>query len=456
MGSPPRPPVILVVDDTPADIRLMDAVLAPRGYRVLGASSGSEALEQVAREPPDLILLDVLMPRMDGYETCRRLRQAPKSHFLPVVMLTASTQGDRLKALEAGADDFIAKPFDTAELFARVGSLLRVKQYHDTIEVQRAELAEWNRSLEVRVRDQLQQLDRLERFRRFVSPQLAELLVSSGDDELLESHRREIAVAHCALRGFANLTVSAEPEVVMGVLHAYHAALGHQIFHFGGTVGHIAGETVMVFFNDPVACPEPAERAVLMVLRMRQELQPLLQGWRKLGYDLAFGAGVELGYATLGQIGFEARVDYGAIGPVTYVAAGLCEGALNDQILVSQRVYHAVEHQIEGSSVGGLDLSGSLRSVLAYSVFGLRGGSAVELPPEPTPTPLTRREEEVVVLVARGLSNREVADELVLSERTVEAHLDHVRSKLGLRSRTHIAAWAVEQRLTAAADNRVR
>lgn len=450
MDSPVRPRVILVVDDTPADIRLLDAVLAPRGFGVLGARSGSQALEQVARDPPDLILLDVLMPGMDGYETCRRLRQAPQSHFLPVVMLTASQEGDRLKALEAGADDFIAKPFDTAELLARVGSLLRVKQYHDTIEVQRAELAEWNRSLEVRVREQMQQLDRLERFRRFLSPQLAELLVSSGDDTLLESHRREIAVAHCGLRGFAKLTLSTEPEVVMGVLHAYHAALGRQIFDFGGTVGQIAGESVMVFFNDPVACPEPAERAVRMVLRMRQELQLVLEGWRKLGYGLAFGAGVELGYATLGQIGFEARVDYGAIGPVTYVAAGLCEAAVDDQILVSQRVYNAVEDQIEGSCVGSLDLRGSLKSVLAYRVAGLRSGSAIEPPPLSAPTPLTRREEEVVVLVAHGLTNREVADELVLSERTVEAHLDHVRSKLGLRSRAHIAAWAVEQRLTAA------
>ena len=148
-------PLVLAVDDLPANVRLLDAVLSPRGYRVLGAGSGPEALALVAEHRPDLVLLDIVMPEMDGYEVCRRLRQDPATAFLPVVMITASGDQERLLAIEAGADDFVAKPFDQAELLARVRSLLRIKRYHDTIEGQAAELAEWNRTLEQRVSDQV-------------------------------------------------------------------------------------------------------------------------------------------------------------------------------------------------------------------------------------------------------------------------------------------------------------
>ena len=188
-------PVILVVDDLAQNLKLMDAVLSPRGFEVHTADSGEAALEFLATRVPDLILLDILMPGIDGYETCRRIRADPATSFLPVVMVTASGDEQKLRSIEAGADDFVTKPFEQAELLARVRSLVRVKRYHDTIERQAAELSTWNRELEAKVAAQVEQLERVGRLRRFLSPQVAGLVVESGDDSFLSQppqrdHRR--------------------------------------------------------------------------------------------------------------------------------------------------------------------------------------------------------------------------------------------------------------------------
>jgi len=204
-------PLVLAVDDLPTNIRLLDAVLTPRGYRIISAGSGPEALQRVKDQRPDLILLDIVMPGMDGYEVCRRLREDPATAFLPVVMITASGDQEKLRAIEAGADDFVTKPFDQAELLARVRSLVRINRYHDTIERQAAELAEWSRTLEQRVQQQVEELERMGRLRRFLSPQLADLVVSSGDESFLDSHRREITVVYCDLRGFTAFAETSEP-----------------------------------------------------------------------------------------------------------------------------------------------------------------------------------------------------------------------------------------------------
>ena len=364
-------PLVLAVDDLPANVRLLDAVLSPRGYRVLGAGSGPEALALVAEHRPELILLDIVMPEMDGYEVCRRLRQDPATAFLPVVMITASGDQERLLAIEAGADDFVAKPFDQAELLARVRSLLRIKRYHDTIEGQAAELAEWNRTLEQRVQEQVGQLERMGRLRRFLSPQLADLVVSSGDESFLDSHRRDITVVFCDLRAFTAFAETAEPEEVMGVLDDYFQALGDLVTRFEGTLERFTGDGLMVFFNDPLPCEDAPLRAVRMAVAMRNRIQGLAKGWARHGYDLALGVGVAQGYATLGRIGYEGRSDYTAIGNCTNLAARLCAEARPWQILLSPRVHATVEEFVTSEPVGELTLRGFSRPVATFNVVGL-------------------------------------------------------------------------------------
>ena len=209
------------------------------------------------------------MPGMDGYEVCRRIRENPTTAFLPVVMITASGDQEKLRAVEAGADDFVTKPFVQGELLARVTSLVRIKRYHDTIERQAAELAAWNRELEGRVAAQLDELERVGRLRRFLSPQLADLVVGSGDESFLDSHRREIVVVFCDLRRFTVFAESSEPEEVMAVLSEYHAALGDLVFRFEGTLERFTGDGLMVFFNDPMPCEDAPARAIRMTVAMR-------------------------------------------------------------------------------------------------------------------------------------------------------------------------------------------
>lgn len=362
---------ILAVDDLPQNIKLLDAVLSPRGFTVLSAASGEEALELLAAHVPDLVLLDILMPGLDGYETCRRIRSSRVTSFLPVVMITASGNEQKVRAIEAGADDFISKPFDQAELLARVRSLVRVKRYHDTITAQAVELAAWNEQLEARVSAQVDELQRLGRLRRFLSPQIAQLIVDSGHEDFLKSHRREITAVFCDLRGFTSFAETAEPEETMSVLAEYHEALGDLVFRFEGTLEHFAGDGLLVFFNDPVPCTDAPERAVRMAVAMRARVAELSEGWRRLGHDLGFGVGIAQGFATLGRVGFEGRYDYAAIGTVTNLSSRLCGEAAAGQILVTQRVLSGAGDVAVSQAVGTLVLRGFSRAVETHEILGL-------------------------------------------------------------------------------------
>jgi adenylate cyclase len=362
---------ILVVDEVPENRRLLEAVLAPRGYDVVTADSGQEALDRVAEGGIDLVLLDIVMPGMDGYEVCRRLRADAATRFLPVVTITASGDQEKRRALEAGADDFVSKPFDQAELLARVRSLLRIKDYHDTIEAQTAELEAFNRRLEQRVQEQVHELERVRRLERFLAPQVADLVVSSGDESFLESHRREITTLVCDLRGFTAFAEAVEPEEVMDVLRKYHAGVGEELHRFEATLDRFSGGRVMAYLNDPLPCADAPERAVRMAVAVRDRVWELAEGWSRSGYDLHLAIGIAHGHATLGRIGFEGRWEYGAIGSVTLLAERLSGAAEPGQIVVSRRVFSAAEAIVVAQPLGELVLPGFARPTDAYDVVGL-------------------------------------------------------------------------------------
>jgi len=364
-----EPVTVLAVDDQPANLRLLDAVLTPRGHRVLTVSSGAEALTLLETEDVDIVLLDIVMPGMDGHEVCRRIRSAPATEFLPVVMITASGSEQRLAALESGADDFITKPFDKSELLARVASLARIKRYHDTIRRQTHELTEWNAELETRVTQQVAELERTNRLRRFLSPQLADLVI--GDETLLQSHRREIVVVFTDLRNFTPFAETSEPEEVMRVLRDYHRVIGTRVHEYGGTLERFTGDGVMVFFNDPITYDDAAERAVRMALEIRDAVSELAARWLRRGHDLALGIGIAQGFATLGRIGFEGRFDYAAIGSVTNLAARLCSDAGPWQVLVTDRVLAATEHVSVSEMVGDVQPKGFSRKVRVHNISAL-------------------------------------------------------------------------------------
>ncbi|MBI5336111.1 MAG: response regulator [Mycolicibacterium rufum] len=363
-----QPVTVLAVDDEPVNLRLLDAVLTPRGHRVLTASSGPEALSMLAHDDVDIVLLDILMPEMDGHTVCRRIRANPATEFLPVVMITASGREQRLAALESGADDFITKPFDQSELLARVSSLARIKRYHDTIRRQAQELAAWNAELEARVNEQIAELERANRLRYFLSPQLADVVL--GEESLLQSHRREIVVVFADLRNFTPFAETSAPEEVMEVLGEYHRAMGALVHGYEGTLERFTGDGIMVFFNDPVPCDDAAERAVRMALDIRDSVRELAARWQRIGHDLAVGLGIAQGYATLGRIGFEGRFDYSAIGSVTNLSARLCGEAGPWQVLATDRVLAGVEHlSCDYEPVGDLRLKGFSRIVRVHNIL---------------------------------------------------------------------------------------
>lgn len=359
------PNKILIVDDEPFNLDLLEQELSDQGYAVERANDGAEALEKVASFLPDVILLDYMMPKMNGPEVVKRLKQDERYKGIPVILLTAkASQEDKVKGLDAGAEDYVVKPFDSFELLARVRSMMRLKQMHDSLE-------EWNRTLAERVRRQVDEIGRISRLKRYLSPQIAETILSD-DEALFKSHRREITVVFLDLRGFTAFSDSAEPEEVMELLRGYHSEMGKLIFQFGGTLERFAGDGIMVFFNDPIPCPDHTEKAARMALEMRAKVRELRTGWLKIGYELDLGVGLAAGYATLGNIGFEGRMDYGAVGNVTNLAARLCAEAKGGQILTNQKTLSKIEDLIEAEPIEEFHLKGFGRPVMAFNILKCR------------------------------------------------------------------------------------
>ena len=355
---------VLVVDDTAANVNLLADLLRHHGFIALTAGDGEAALAEVATRAPDLVLLDVVMPGMDGFETCRRIRAEPGNAMLPVVMVTAlESKEDRIRGIEAGADDFLSKPINVHELLARVRSLLRIKRLYETVEVQRRELAEWAATLEERVAEEVSRSQRLSRLKRFFSPQLADLIVAGGADDPLVSHRREITVVFLDLRGFTAFAETGEPEIVMRALGDYHRAMGELVQSHQGTLERFTGDGMMVFFNDPVPIAAPTERAATMALAMRDAAGALKATWARSGFDLGLGIGIAQGFATVGAIGFDDRIDYAAIGTVTNLAARLCAHAASGEVLMSQRAFAAIEAEFAGEDRGEITFRGLSKPV---------------------------------------------------------------------------------------------
>ena len=355
---------ILVVDDQRTNAEIVAGLLRNLGYEVEIALEGASALERVRQVPIDLVISDIMMPGMDGYQLCRRLRADPATALLPVVLITSlDPQVERVTGIEAGADDFLSRPVNWAELFARVKRLLRVKALQDEIKT-------LNAKLEERVRSQVAQLQRLGRLKRFFSPQVAEAIVAGGEG-ILEPHRREITAVFLDLRGFTAFTDRADPEEVLELLRSYHATLGRTVDEFGGTLEHFAGDGVMVFFNDPFPVEDPAQLAVRMASSLQRAFAPISAAWEKIGQSVALGIGIAKGDATLGVIGFEQRWEYAAIGNVPNLAARLCGEARAGEIIVDAQTEREIAHIAETEAIGPLALRGFQQPVPAFRLLRL-------------------------------------------------------------------------------------
>ena len=375
MRTPPR---ILAVDDMPTNLEILRVRLEAQGYEVITAEDGEEALAKARELEPDLVLLDIMMPKLDGIAVLKQLKQDAMLRFVPIILVTAKSDvRDVVSGLDSGGDEYLTKPFEHAALTARVRSLLRVKELHDTVQHQAAKLKEqteqlssWNRLLEERVAEQLMEIERIGRLKRFLAPQVAQMIASSDlPDSVLASHRQEITVLFCDLRGFTNFTETSEPEEVMAVLRDYHENLGELIFRYEGTLERFLGDGIMIVFNDPIPCVDHTERAIRLALDMRERVNELGTQWRRKGHELGFGIGIATGFATVGQIGFQERREYTAIGSVINLASRLCDEAATGQIVIPARVLASVDQSVKVKALGELTLKGFDKPLAAYDVL---------------------------------------------------------------------------------------
>ena len=364
----------LVVDDSNVNRRLLVRRLESLGLTVEEAENGRLALDRLeSGNGIDVVLLDVMMPELDGYETLAAMKADERLRHIPVLIVSGVEEQDSVvRCIELGATDYLTKPINPSILAARINASLAAKRLHDLEQESYERQAALNRTIQ-RQKEELS---------RFLSPQVAALVSSTEGEQLLAGHRREITVAFCDLRGFTSFAEKADPEELMTLLNEYHRMMGEAIMAHEGTLEHFAGDGVMVFFNDPLPQDNHVERAVRMALQMRDRFAELADEWRHRGYELGFGVGIAVGYATLGRIGFEGRHDYGAIGNVTILASRLSSQARAGQILLAHRVIALLDGRAELESVGQLTLKGLSQPVDAWNVLAMPASEVAELVPD--------------------------------------------------------------------------
>ena len=362
---------VLVADDSAVNRKLLVQLLGRLGLQSIEVEDGAAALAVLHADGPagiDVVLLDVVMPELDGFETLAAIKADETLRDLPVIMVSGVDELDSVvRCIEMGATDYLSKPLNPQILGARINASLAAKRLRDLDK----EYLERQTALTATIERQREELS------RFLSPQVAALVSSPHGEQLLAGHRRQITAVFCDLRGFTAFAETADPEELFAVLRDYHEAMGALIVGHGGTLEHFAGDGIMIFFNDPVLQPDHVERAVRMAVAMRARFVDLAVRWRKLGYELAFGVGIAVGYATIGRIGFDGRFDYGAIGNAVILASRLSSEAMGGQILLSQRAFAAVEDVVEADSVGELALKGFSRPVPAVNVIAIRNAAGV-------------------------------------------------------------------------------
>ncbi len=355
---------VLVVDDDPLNRAMLSMSLGAEGHSVLEAGNGREAIAMLASNAIDVVLTDIEMPEMDGYGLLQHRAGDDRLKTIPFIVISGVDEMDSIVAcIKLGAEDYLPKPFDPVLLHARLGACLDKKRMTD-------ELVQWNLHLTERVDEKVREVERLTMLRRFVSPQLAEA-IASGGEAILASHRREITVLFCDLRGFTSFAETAEPEEVMAVLREFHDAVGPMIFEHEGTIAQFTGDGMLVFFNDPVQLDDPAWNAVQLAVAMRDRTGALSQQWRRRGHELTLGIGIAVGFATCGEIGFEGRTEYTAIGTVVNLAARVCGIAAGGQILATNRVHAAVDDRVTSNPLGDHDFKGLSRPVPIYDLAPL-------------------------------------------------------------------------------------
>lgn len=378
---------ILVVDDDPFTVEILCDVLLANGYTIETAKDGAEALEKYRlNQDISLIVSDMQMPNMSGLDLIKKLRA--RKMAVPIIILSGSSEIDAaIEAIQKGANDFLLKDANIEEtILLSVKNVLEKKhlqeknerliadlaQKNEDLGKQAAALAEMNRTLEERVNEKVAEVEKLNKLTRFFSPHLAEMIISDGTIDPLKSHRREITVVFLDLRGFTTFAENFEPETVMSILHEYHANMGRIILEHEGTLERFTGDGMMIFFNDPVLVENPVERAIRMSLDMRKRFSELLVNWHEQKFDIGLGIGIAQGFATIGAIGFEGRIDYGAIGPVTNLSARLCGAAQSGQILVSKLLLGKAGIPVEAEPLGEMEFKGFAKPINIHNICRIK------------------------------------------------------------------------------------